>query len=84
MYSLDPDFQRYQSNGINLTIDSRIAGNVIAGKVIVTLKEHILLLRLMKYVLYSFTRISPTFYIGLLFTRTMAWTNLLSSCLLTP
>ena len=73
IYSVDPDFQDYRSNGINLTMNSRYV-----GKYKVTFKEYIFLFRLMKYVLYSFTRIFSTFHIGLLFTHTMALVNLLS------
>ena len=42
-------------------------------------KKNLLLFRLIFYVLYSFRHTFSTFYIRLLFTRTMAWVNLLST-----
>ena len=39
---------------------------------------YILLFRFIIYVLYSFTRTFSTFSLGLLFTRPVAWVNLLS------
>ena len=43
----------------------------VAGKYIAVCKEYIFLFRLIIYVLYSFTHIFTTIYIGLLFTPTV-------------
>ena len=48
------------------------------GKYILVCKEYISLLRLIIYVLYSFTRTLASFYLGLLFTCPVARVNLLS------
>ena len=41
--------------------------------------EYILFFELIKYILYSFAQSFSTFDVGLLFTRLVAWVNLLSS-----
>ena len=51
----------------------------IVGKYIALSNEYILLFRLIIYVRYSFTYTFSTFYIGLFFTCTLVWMNVLST-----
>ena len=50
----------------------------IASKYIVVCKEYILLFRLIIHGLYLFACVLSTFYLGMLFTHTVAWMSLLS------
>ena len=62
----------------NLHIILHVPNLIVAGKCILICIEYSLLCKLIIYVLYSLTCSVSTFYLGLIFTHTVAWVNMLS------